>query len=101
MTMPFLQRNADGVILSIRVTPKASRDAILGVVGDELKISLQAPPIQGEANKALVRFLGKTLGVARGRLELVSGESSRRKRVLARDCSLDEIERAFTRLISG
>lgn len=67
----------------IRVAPRASRDQVLGKHqypdGDAIKIALSAPPVDGAANAALVKFLSKKLGVAKRDVRIVSGEKGRDK----------------------
>jgi uncharacterized protein (TIGR00251 family) len=70
-----------GVELTLLVQPRAGRTEIVGPHGDLLKIRLAAPPVDGEANEELVRFLAKALGVARSRITIESGGTGRRKRV--------------------
>ncbi len=86
--MSWCLSTADGVVLNIRVVPRASKTEVQGMLGEALKIRLQAPPMDGKANVALVKFLADTLGIARSNITLLSGETSRVKRVLIR--SLDE-----------
>lgn len=74
-----LRSTADGVRVSVRVAPRASRDAIVGVHDGALKVALTAPPVEGAANEALVRLLAKALGVPKGAVRLVQGERSRDK----------------------
>jgi uncharacterized protein (TIGR00251 family) len=88
--MNWFQTTADGVVLNIRVVPRASKTAVQGVLGDALKIRLQAPPVDGKANAALVEFLADTLGISKSDVTLLSGETGRVKRVLIRN--LDEAE---------
>jgi hypothetical protein len=73
-----------GVRLRVRVQPRASRSEIAGVHGDELRIRLQAPPVDGAANEALVRFLAEALGAPRSAVKIVSGLASRSKTVVIR-----------------
>lgn len=68
-------------MLSLRVQPRASADTIGEVSGDSLKIRLTAPPVEGRANAHLRRFLAKLFAVPQSRIELVSGEQARLKRV--------------------
>lgn len=68
----------------VRVVPRASRDAIVGEHDGALKIALTAPPVEGEANAALVALLAKELGVAKRDVVLLRGEASRSKRVEVR-----------------
>ena len=69
------------VFLDILVAPRASRDRIMGVHDDRLKIQLAAPPVEGKANDALVRFLADALGIARAQVEIVGGPANKRKTV--------------------
>ena len=82
MDMPgFLQAHADGVYLSVRLQPRASRNEIGEAVGDELKIRVTAPPVDSAANEALVRLLAKVLDCPRSSVQLVRGQTSRHKLV--------------------
>ena len=74
-----LRLTTDGVRVPIRVAPRASRAAIVGVHDGALKVALTAPPVEGAANDALVRLLAKALGVPKGAVRLVQGERSRDK----------------------
>jgi uncharacterized protein len=73
--------NAATVDLHLRVQPQASRTEVTGWQGDCLRIRLAAPPVDGAANDALLRWLAKQLGVARQALSLEQGQASRHKRV--------------------
>lgn len=77
--MLLLHETGGGVSFAIKVHPRARRNAIEGVIGEALKISLVAPPTDGKANEACVRFLSQILNVPRSAVNLVSGESSRNK----------------------
>jgi uncharacterized protein (TIGR00251 family) len=66
------------------VQPRASRTELAGRHGDVLKVRVAAPPVDGAANEALLRFLAETLGVSRGAVELVAGSGSRSKIVAVR-----------------
>ena len=70
-----------GVELSLHIQPRAGRTEVVGPHGDALKIRLAAPPVDGEANEALIRFLAKTLGVAKRAVSIERGETGRKKRV--------------------
>lgn len=65
--------------LSVRVQPRASRNEVAGLVGDQLKIKLTAPPVEGEANAACLKFLAELLDLAPSRLAIIQGERSRNK----------------------
>ncbi len=72
---------ADGAVLEILVQPRASRTRVVGEHDGRLKIQLAAPPVDGEANAALVAFLADALEVRRSDVVLLAGEAGRRKRV--------------------
>jgi hypothetical protein len=80
----MIERTGDGLLFTVFVQPRASRNAVVGRHGDSIKISLTAPPVEGAANKACTAFLAKQLGVAKSRVEIVSGHASRTKRILCR-----------------
>ena len=80
--MSWLNLAADGsVVLSLHIQPGAKQTAVAGLHGDALKIRLAAPPVDGKANAALIAFLAKALGVSKSSVVLVSGDTSRAKRV--------------------
>lgn len=68
-------------VLSIRVIPRAKRSAITGMRDGAWVVRLQAPPVEGAANDALMALLAATLGVPKRAVSIVSGETSRQKRV--------------------
>jgi len=70
-----------GVEVALYIQPRASRTEVVGVHGDAFKLRLAAPPVDGEANDELVRFLAKLFGVSKGAVTIVRGETGRRKRV--------------------
>ena len=69
------------VVFSVRVAPRASRSAVLGVHDGALKVALTAPPVEGAANAALIAFLAKALGVPKRDVVIEQGETSRNKRL--------------------
>jgi len=69
------------VRVSVHVQPRATRSEIIGLHGAALKVRLQAPPVDGAANEALVSLLAERLGVPRRAVRVVSGASSRAKTV--------------------
>jgi uncharacterized protein (TIGR00251 family) len=76
----YYQWQGESLLLQVRVQPRASRDEIVGPHGEEaLKVRITAPPVEGQANNHLIRFLAKAFGVPRVRVELLSGDSSRNK----------------------
>ncbi|MBN9684411.1 MULTISPECIES: DUF167 domain-containing protein [unclassified Corallococcus] len=81
MPAPWLKAVQTGVELTVLVQPRASRTRVMGEHDGQLKIQLAAPPVDGEANAALVEFIAKTMGVPRRQVTLVAGDTSRRKRL--------------------
>ena len=69
------------VVVDVRVIPRSPRTAVAGRRGNAILIRVAAPPVDGAANDALLRFLSDTIGVPRHAIRLVSGETSRDKRV--------------------
>jgi uncharacterized protein (TIGR00251 family) len=81
-----------GVEVSLHLQPRASRTEIVGMHGGALKLRIAAPPVDGEANDELVRFLAKTLGVTKSRVTIVSGTTGRRKRVRLEGVGIKDVE---------
>jgi uncharacterized protein (TIGR00251 family) len=82
MTMPaFLRVQADGVLLSVKLQPRASANEIGDALGSELRIKVTAPPVDAAANEALVKLLAQHLDCPRNRVELVRGHTSRHKTI--------------------
>jgi len=74
--------------IEVRVTPRASRDALAGLDGaGRLRVRLAAPPVDGAANDALLRFLARRLGVPRSRLRIVRGAGARNKLIEVEGCT--------------
>ena len=82
----------NGVYISLHIQPGAKREAIAGLFGSSLKIALNAPPVDGKANAALLRFLAAKLGVAKKQIELCSGAASRDKRVFVSGVTIEQIK---------
>lgn len=69
----------NGVTLSVRVVPRAARDGVAGIRDDALLVRLTAPPVDGAANAALIRFLAERCGVPLRAVTILNGERGRRK----------------------
>ena len=89
-TLPYLRVQADGILLAVKVQPRASSNEIGEALGNELRIRVTAPPVDAAANRALVDFLAEVLDCGRNRVELVRGQASRHK--LIRLHGFDEAE---------
>ena len=88
----MLSGTPDGTLLKLRVTPGAKKSEIMGEAGGRLRIRLQAPPVEGKANRELVRFIARELGLKKNRVALAGGEKSREKTVLLIDLPLPEAQ---------
>jgi uncharacterized protein (TIGR00251 family) len=86
---------AGGVELDLLVQPRASRSRVLGEHGGRLRIALAAPPVDGEANAALVELLAGALGVRRGEVTVVRGATGRRKTVRIAGAAPDRVAAAL------
>jgi len=81
------------VAFRVRVQPRASTNGLAGVMEGALRVRLTAPPVEGKANKALREFLARFLGVSKGDVEIVSGESSRNKKGTIRGLDIPGLDR--------
>jgi uncharacterized protein len=96
--MTGISEDAAGVTIRVYVAPRSSANGVAGFHDGEVKVALTAPPVDGAANKALVEFIAKKLGVPKSAVSLVSGETSRHK--LVRVNGIDASE-AKGKLVKG
>ena len=89
--MSFVTDTPAGAVLNLRIVPRAAKNALAGEHGDALKIRLCAPPVDGAANAALIEFLAETFALPRARVQLLSGQTSRTKRVLLAGLSAAQV----------
>ena len=75
----FLRTEADGVLLSVKVQPRASANEIGKALGNELRVKVTAPPVDAAANEALIKLLAQQLHCPRNRVDIVRGHTSRHK----------------------
>lgn len=88
-----LHDGKQGAALTVRVTPRARKTEIAGILEDgTVRIRVAAPPVEGKANKALLAFLAKLLGVKKNRIEIVVGDRSLDKLVSILDMSAADVE---------
>ena len=81
MNAPWYRWDGPDLILHLRIQPRAAHDEIAGPLGNTLKIRLTAPPVDGKANAQLRKFLSEQCGVAKSQVTVLSGDTSREKRV--------------------
>jgi uncharacterized protein len=84
--------HAHGSVLSVLVVPRAGRSSIEQLADGTVQVRVAAPPVDGAANAALLRLLADLLDVPRRRLEIITGASSRRKRIVIAGMAPDELE---------
>jgi len=92
----WLRETAAGLSIALLVTPRASRTEVAGTADGRLRVRIAAPPVGGEANEDLVRFLARRLGLPRAAVAVTAGAAGRRKTVLAQGITAE----AALRLLS-
>jgi uncharacterized protein (TIGR00251 family) len=91
-----IQATPGGVTIKVFVAPRSSVNKVVGEHNGAIKVALTAPPVEGAANKSLVEFLAKLLGVPRSTVSLVSGETSRQKTVKVLGISVEQTSEILT-----
>ena len=82
-----------GVTFAVKVHPRARKNAVTGELGDALKLSLTAPPVEGRANEACIRFFANLLKVPRCSVTIASGQNRRNKTIRISGMSAEEVRR--------
>jgi uncharacterized protein (TIGR00251 family) len=88
---PAVTVREGAVRFAVRVQPRASREAVVGVQEGALRVAVTAPPVEGEANAAVIAFLAKKLGVSKRDVSIVQGETGRSKVLEVRGVSADAV----------
>jgi uncharacterized protein (TIGR00251 family) len=96
---PFSRIGKDGVELDISVVPNAKRTEVVGLHDGALRLRLHAPPVDGKANDALLRWLSDRLALGRSNVELLRGHAARRKTVMLRVEASPELIAALRALL--
>ena len=92
MSLPCLRSTDAGVELFLAIQPRASRNRVVGCQGEELKVALTAPPVDGAANKACCMFIARLCGLPKSRVQLIAGRASRHKRLLLEGADLKQVD---------
>lgn len=92
---PCIRETPSGVILKVRIQPRASSDEIVGLHGDTLKIRIAAPPVDSAANESLVKLLSKKLDIPKSQIQLIKGQTARNKNLLLSGLKTSELPEAF------
>lgn len=90
-----------GATFSVRLHPRAKKNAITGTLGDALKISLTAPPLEGRANHACIEFLADVLMLPRSSITIAAGQTSRNKLIRISGVSAADVEARLRRVVAG
>lgn len=96
--MGWLSPSSDGCIVTVKVTPRASKSGFIGADPEWLRVRLQAPPVDGKANVALVAFFADCFDMPKRAVEIVTGDTSRLKRVKLHGISATAVEAAIASL---
>jgi uncharacterized protein len=87
-----IRDTAQGATFNVKVHPRAKKNAITGEFGDALKLALTAPPVDGAANAACIKFLAEVLDVPRSSVTIAAGESSRQKVIRVAGLSAAQVD---------
>ena len=100
-----VQDGRDGATIAVKVTPRAGKTAITGVLGEGsdaiLKIALAAPPVDGRANEALIALFAQLLDVARADVVIAAGEQSRTKRIRIKGIPAEKVRCALEAIVGA
>ena len=88
-----IHEDGSGIAFAVKVHPRAKKNAITGELGDALKVSLTAPPVEGRANEACIEFFAKLLKVPRSSVTIASGQTSRNKVIRVAGVSAEEVRK--------
>jgi uncharacterized protein (TIGR00251 family) len=91
----MVRDTAQGAQFALRVQPRASRNAVVGLMGDAVKLALTAPPVDGKANAAVVEYLAELLRVSKSSVTIVSGETGRNKLIAVRGVTAEQVRKAL------
>ena len=86
------EARGEAVFFGVRVVPRASKSEIVGEIDGSLKVRLCAPPVDGAANAELIKLLAQALGVARSNVGIISGQTSKTKRIQINGVTVDELK---------
>ncbi len=96
-----LSLHPQGTILRLYIQPRSSRNQIVGLFGNSLKVKLTSPPIEGAANKCCCAYLSKIFKIPKSNIELVSGDKARQKRILLHGLQPQLVESILNQTLLG
>jgi hypothetical protein len=92
----YFKITGNDIIIKVKIVPGSSKNKIIGVYNDSLKITITAPPVEGKANKKCIAYLAKYFDMAKSKIEIISGKNSKNKLIKIYDISqkefLDKLE---------
>ena len=97
--MDWLQETKDGVTLTVKAVPRATKSEIAGVEDTWVRVRVKAPPVDGKANEALVKFFAALFGVPKGAVSIISGDTARLKRVKITGMTAEKAKEALSAVI--
>ena len=83
--MSYYEWQGEDLVLRIRVQPRSSQEGFAEALGDQIKLRVNAPPVDGKANAQVIRYLAKCFGVPKSKIIILSGETGRDKRICIRN----------------
>ena len=86
----YFKITGNDIIVKVKIVPGSSKNKIIGVYNDSLKITITAPPVEGKANKKCIAYLAKHFDVAKSKIEIISGQTSKNKLIKIYDISQKE-----------
>jgi hypothetical protein len=87
-----------GIVVSVKVQPNASKDRVVGEHADQIKIAVTVAPEKGKANKAVIKVLSQWLGVKSSDIQIISGETSREKKVFIKNITAEDLYKLVSQL---
>jgi len=95
-----IREHNKGITFPVNVQPRSKKNGIAEIRDGVLIIKVNAPPVEGAANKALKKLLSQTLGISKSNIEILKGKTSHRKLILCRNFRIKDLEQALKRLFS-
>ena len=92
----WLQETKDGAVLTVKAVPRAAKSEIAGIDDEWLRVRIKAPPVDGKANEALVKFFAEFFSRPKGSVSIVSGDTARLKRIKISGLAADKAKEALS-----
>ena len=95
----YFKITGNDIIVKVKIVPGSSKNKIIGVYNDSLKITITAPPVEGKANKKCIAYLAKYFDVAKSKIEIISGQTSKNKLIKIYDISQKEFLEKIEKIV--